>query len=162
MGVKNGQNFADVFYVWPHMSSTKTCQVSKTKPTRSSWYYSNIWPTLFLLRMYILIIVCMDNTSRHNTNFTSKFKQKCESCNGSSYTPRNVVICNWCDKPCHKSVLRDSLGVWRAVNRWCLALGDFDRGILTGGFWPGEFWLGGFWPEGISIYHRFRQGSAQG
>lgn len=57
----------------------------------------------------ILPINCCSPSPRDITK-PPKFKSKCSSCLGWSYTPSNVKICAWCDSPVHNKCLKGDLG----------------------------------------------------
>ena len=40
----------------------------------------------------------------------NKFKVKCASCDGHSYTPKNVKICHWCEQQDHAKCCNNNLG----------------------------------------------------
>ena len=43
-------------------------------------------------------------------NTVPKYKQKCGACTGYSYSPKNVVECDWCFSKCHKKCVKGTLG----------------------------------------------------
>ena len=43
-------------------------------------------------------------------NSTPKFKTKCFSCDGQSYSAKNVDNCPWCGAVCHKKCINNNLG----------------------------------------------------
>ena len=54
---------------------------------------------------------CFDITRRRNTELIGpKFKVKCYSCDGYSYTPHNVKTCEWCSHQSHKKCMIGNLG----------------------------------------------------
>ncbi len=50
------------------------------------------------------------STSRKPPIIGPKFKVKCSSCAGWSYSPGNVKTCNWCDEYVHVNCLMNELG----------------------------------------------------
>lgn len=60
----------------------------------------------------------VNNKPRKNMVTVSRFKQKCMSCGGQSYSPRNIGACVWCGELCHNKCLNGDLG----CNRCCEAM----------------------------------------
>ena len=66
-----------------------------------------LWTCNSCISSILPINVCRRST---NKNSSVKFKVKCTSCNGWSYTPRNVKTCHWCDGSVHLKCFKYELG----------------------------------------------------
>ena len=58
--------------------------------------------------------IVRNNKTSSQTNL--KFKVKCASCSGWSYSPRNVKNCSWCDGFVHLKCFRNQLGCVKCCN----------------------------------------------
>ena len=47
---------------------------------------------------------------------TEKFKKRCTSCNGWSYSERNIRTCSWCEGTVHIKCFRNDLGCIKCCN----------------------------------------------
>ena len=68
------------------------------------------WSCYDCISSILPINACQAKRRSHDTVISTKFKHKCEACNGYSYTPNNVIKCEWCDKLCHKKCVKGQLG----------------------------------------------------
>ena len=66
------------------------------------------WTCYDCISSILPINACAQRKSHNNT--APKFKQKCGACSGYSYTPSNVSVCSWCDRPCHNKCVKGQLG----------------------------------------------------
>ena len=53
-----------------------------------------------------------------DNNSTVRFKAKCFSCNGQSYSQKSISNCTWCDEVCHNKCINGILG----CNKCCDAM----------------------------------------
>ena len=60
--------------------------------------------------LQILPVNACSMPKREKKITTKKFKVKCSSCNGFSYSPKNVRTCEWCDQQVHVKCWNHSLG----------------------------------------------------
>ena len=74
-----------------HSYIPKCQKLSRLEASDIILTYGQHWTCYECTSSMLPINACMENFPRINTNNTVKFKKKCESCNGFSYTPRNVV-----------------------------------------------------------------------
>ena len=49
-------------------------------------------------------------TRKKSVDTIARFKVKCSSCNGQSYSAKNISNCQWCGEICHKKCVNGTLG----------------------------------------------------
>ena len=78
-----------------------SCQ-KLTKADARNLIHSNVsWSCQECISDILPINACKKSKISKNGIPTVKFKVKCSSCNGYSYTPRNVRTCDFCDNKVH-------------------------------------------------------------
>ncbi len=69
------------------------------------------WTCYQCISNILPITACVKASHKTKRNLnTPRFKSKCASCNGYSYSPKNVKICGWCNENVHNKCWRDMLG----------------------------------------------------
>ena len=65
--------------------------------------FGNAWSCTECIREVLPINACahVKYTPATSQAKPDKFKVKCASCDGYSYTPRNVKVCHYCDQQIH-------------------------------------------------------------
>ena len=86
-----------------------------TKSDVRNLSHQRTWTCFQCISSILPVNACVINRSKKrvmsNENVDKKrFKSKCGSCNGYSYSEKNVRKCNWCDKNVHSKCWRGILG----------------------------------------------------
>ena len=69
-----------------------------------------LWTCKECLSSALPINACHTGKKAKKGDAPPKFKAKCTSCNGMSYTPRNIKTCSWCDGLVHLKCFKNDLG----------------------------------------------------
>ena len=72
--------------------------------------YSNSWTCNDCTTDSLPINACCFNKNTCSARNINRFKAKCHSCSGYSYTATNVKTCPWCDNVCHSKCINRELG----------------------------------------------------
>ena len=74
------------------------------------------WTCSECLRNALPINACQPRKRTTINSDSQKFKANCTSCNGWSYSPRNIRKCSWCDGTVHLKCFKNDLGCTKCCN----------------------------------------------
>ncbi len=87
------------------------CQGLSKSDVRSMIDDSFEWTCYQCISQILPITACPSATHKTSRNSnTPRFKSKCSSCDGYSYSPKNVEMCHWCNENVHRKCCRGALG----------------------------------------------------
>ena len=75
-----------------------------------------LWTCSECLTNALPLNACCPVKRKLTTSQTEKFKKRCTSCNGWSYSARNIRTCSWCEGTVHLKCLKNELGCVKCCN----------------------------------------------